>query len=282
MPLRGSYPHPVIDEADDVASDFEVLNVQVAPTQQDIEVSYEIRSDDPDLERLLAEGLAYHSLRWRCSSTISTGEMKPTVIRRTGTGYQLSAWLDQTLVKGDVRADVRVIVASSIPKHRWSRQHSDYGDARFDLRPGDVLVEGGALVFNAGKLYDPLDPPVGSCFEFKRIAHLHKKISLSFNGDEAVTVRIPAKTFDSLHHFVDRPDLQIGLIVLPALMQTLQFIRENRDQEPLDDKAWFRTIDGLVDELGGWDQTLLELAQKILDHPVDTAIRKSLFAEEED
>lgn len=279
MAKRGSYPHPIIDGADDVGSHFDVRNVLVTPTQQDIEVTYEILTDDPDLIRLLDSGEAVHSLRWSCSSTISTGEMKPAEYQRTGTGMRLRGWLDQDLVKGDVVLDVRVITARPLSAHSWARQHDDYGSAVFDLQRGDVLAEGGTIRFKANKLYDPLDPPIGSCFRLVRSTSRHKGIGVTFDSDDTVDVQLPAKTFDDFKLFSNRPDLQISLVVLPALIETLSFMKENREREPLDDKAWFIAIDQLAAERGGWGQTVLTLAQKILENPVDTAIRTGLTTE---
>lgn len=282
MANRGSYPHPVIDAADDVASDFEVLNVLVDPSQQDIEITYEIRTDDPDLISLLDSGDGMHSLRWRCSSTISAGDMKPEITHRTSTGFKLKAWLDQQLVKGEVVADARVILTHDMNGHRWQKQHPEYEDARFDLLQGDILAEAGTFNFSADKLFDPLDPPIGSCFSFVRSTSRHKRIQVTYNSDDTVSVQIPAKTFDDFKLFGHRPDLQIALVVLPALMDTLMFIKANRDEEPLDDKAWFNAIEQLVEDRGGWEQNLLELAQKILESPIDTAIRTGILTEEED
>ncbi|CAM3698649.1 hypothetical protein [Parendozoicomonas haliclonae] len=283
MANRGSYPHPVVDAADDVSSDFKVINILVDSSQQDIEITYEIRTDDPDLRRLLDNGSAIHSLRWRCSSTISTGEMEPAEYQRTSTGFRLRAWLDQQQVKGRVDANVRIIVAKELRNHCWLRQHNDYGDASFDLLPGDVLADGGPFSFDAEKIYDPLNPPVGSCFKFIRSTR-HKGIKAAFDGNETVDVQIPEKTFDNFQLFSHRPDLQISLVVLPALMETLNFIKSNKEseEEPLDDKIWYREIDQLVEARGGWKQSVLELAQKVLENPIDTAIRAGLVSEEED
>jgi hypothetical protein len=174
------------------------------------------------------------------------------------------------------------LAGSTACEHRWQRQHADYGEATFDLKPGDVLADAGSFRFNAEKLYDPLDPPIGSCFKFVRSSSLHKRINLAFDSDEVVQVRIPAKTYDGFKLFSHRPDLQVALVVLPALMETLDFIKGTRDQEPLDDKAWFISIDQLVADRGGWDQSILDLAQKILESPIDTVIRAGLVFEEDE
>ena len=284
MASRGSYPHPVIDNADDVSSSFEVINVLVDTVSQDIEITYEIRTDDPDIRHLLETGHAVHSLHWRCSSTISTGEMKPVEVQRTQAGFKLRAWLDQQDVKGKVDAYVRIIVAKELKDHCWINQHPDYEGAKFDLQPGDVLADGGYIRFDASKLYDPLNPPVGSCFKFVS-SKQHKGIKVTFDGDDTVDVQIPEKTFDQFKLFSHRPDLQISLVVLPALLETLSFIKLNKlngEDEPLDDRAWYVEIDKQVEARGGWDKSLLELAQKILENPIDTSIRTGLISEEED
>jgi len=282
MANRGCYPHPVLDKSDDVTSDYEVINVLIDPSQQDIAIAYEVRTDDPDILSLIDSGKAIHSLRWHCSSTIATDEMNPSEYQRMPGGSKLRAWLDQQLVRGDVVADVRVIAVDAIKGHRWTNQHADYGGASFDLQPGDVLAEAGSFRFNAEKLYDPLDPPIGSCFRFIESARLRKGIKLAFDGNDTVDVQIPTQTFNDFKLLSHRPDLQIALVVLPALLETLDFIRTSGKEEPLDDKAWYVAIDGLVRENGGWDTSLLELAQKILENPLDTTMRKGIASEEDD
>ena len=152
----------------------------------------------------------------------------------------------------------------------------------FNLEPGDVLADGGSFSVNAKKLFDPLDPPIGSCFRFVRSTSIRKRIKVSFDGNETVDVQIPAQTFDDFRLLSHRPDLQIALVVLPALIETLSFITRNGDDEPLEDKAWYIVIEAMVDEHGGWDQSLLDLAQKILESPIDEVVRTGIFSVEED
>ena len=283
MARRGSYPHPIIDAADDVDSTFDVRNVIVDCSQQDVEITYEIVCDDPDLERLLDDGLAMHSLRWHCSATLSTGEMQPEVYRRSPSVYGLRAWIDQELISGDVAVDVRAIASQAIRGHSWKRQHPDYANESFELQVGDVLADGGQFRFNAKKNYDPLDPPIGSCFQFVRSTSRRKRIEVAFDGDQMVDVVIPAETFDDFKLLSHRLDLQISLVVLPALMETLYFMKANRntDDEPLNDKIWFKTIERLVGEHGGWDRTAFELAQRILENPIDRVMHAGLMAEDD-
>lgn len=281
MAGRGSYPHPVLDASDDVSSSFDVRNVYVAPSRHDIEITYEVRSDDPDLDALLAKGSLKHSFRWRCSATISSDEMAPEVVKRTASGYSLRGWIDQALVRGDVTGEVRIVVAEELRGHRWSRQHPDYGDASFDLLPGDVLADGGSITFDAKKQFDPLDPPIGSCFHFVRDTSRRKGIELSYVGDDTIDVLMPEVVYDRFLLLRHRPDLQIALVMLPTLIEALGFIRRTKDDELLGDRKWFVAIDELVTDCGGWDKSPIELAQKILGWPLDQALEQGLGPEED-
>lgn len=272
MAARGSFPHPVVDSTPDVDSTFEVINVAVAPTQEDVEVSLTVRTDDVDLVQLLESRAVRHSIRWTCTSTISTDEVAPQVTGRTADGWILAMSIDQQRIRGNVDADVRVIATEPIHGFQWSGQHPDYGGASFSVQTGDLIADGGSFTFSADKLYDPLDPPIGSCFQFHRDVQLGKGIRVTFMAEHAVVVSLPSATYDGLVRASGRPDLQIATVVLPALMETLSFIKDNRaeDQpEPLDDRGWYVAICAMVDEIGGFDNSPLVLAQEILENPID-------------
>jgi hypothetical protein len=282
--LRGSYPHPVLDASDDVASNFEVLNAKVSPSIEDIGLTFDVRTDDPTLRRLLKERKARISLRWRCSATLATGEHEPSPRMTLADGYQYEFWIDQRQVRGSVDTDVRVLVIEPLSGFRWERQHPDYGDAVFDLRVGDVLADGGSIPFEADKLYDPLDPPVGSCFRVVEDPSLRRGMRVTFEDDDAILVRLPPSAHRNLRLLAPRPELQISTVVLPALIQAVSFIQNNLKEgsEDLSDRIWFRAISDKVDRLGGFEGQAIEIAQKILEYPVDRILSLEADAEEDD
>ena len=201
--LRGSYPHPVLDVSDDVDSYFEVANPHVSPGIEDIGLSFDVRSNDPTLAQLLESGRARLSLRWRCSATLATDEREPDARTALADGHHYEFWLDQKQVRGAVSVDLRVLAVHPLTGFRWERQHPDYGDAIFDLGVGDVLADGGSFTFEADKLYDPLDPPIGTCFKFVQDPNLRRGMRVTFEDDDAVLVRLPPEVHRNL-------GLQIG------------------------------------------------------------------------
>jgi hypothetical protein len=52
--------------------------------------------------------------------------------------------------------------------------------------------------------------------------------------------------------------------------------------EDLSDRVWFRVISDAVNRFGGFGGAAIEIAQKILDYPVDRILSLEADAEEED
>jgi hypothetical protein len=283
--LRGSYPHPVLDASDDVDSYFDVSNARVSPTIEDIVLTFDVRTDDPTLRRLLTEGKAGLSLRWRCSATLASGLHFPGTRMRLADGYRYESSIDQRQVSGAVFADIRVLAVEPLRGFRWERQHPEYGDAVFDLRIGDVIADGGSFPFEADKLYDPLNPPIGSCFKFVADPKVHRGVRVTFEDDDAILVRLSPDVHRNLRLLGQRPELQISAVVLPALIQTVSYIQSTLadvNSEDLSERIWFKAIDEKVGRLGGFDNDAIEIAQKILDYPLDRILQLEADAKEDD
>lgn len=276
---RGSYPHPVLDQSDDVASSFEVFNVSITPSVDDVELRFQIRMDDPDIQSLLEEGKARYSFRWKCSSTIASGELDILNMSEHADSTGYVAWIDQQEIRRTVRVELKIIAAMAIEGYRLERQHPDYGGAVFDLLPGDIIADGGYFDFEPDKLYDPLEPPVGSCFRFVAESKQRKGLKVHFHDDEYVVVAFPPKLLPGFAGLANRPDLQISLVVLPALIETVTYIRDNLDPETGEDltgRSWYRPIVSLVEGVGSFDDSAFELAQKILGSPLEASLLTSL------
>lgn len=281
---RGSYPHPVVDTSDDVDSVFEVLNVTAAPEVDDIEVKFRFRLDDPDLRSRLDSGRAQLVAAWRCGATLAAGRMPLDVVAHHSDGQTVGGTLDQEWVRDKVIVDVRIVNVTPDPAYRLSRQNPEYGEATFEISSGDVLAEGGSFEFSAEKLFDPLNPPVGSCFRFDQVKGRGKGIRVSFNDDDVVVVQFTEKQFQPFSALGARPDIQIALVVLPALMETIEFIKRNEAPggEDLSDRAWYVGLKSQLEEAGSMEDSTLTLAQKMLGHPLDGVFTRGLVEEDEE
>ncbi|GAB3619914.1 hypothetical protein GCM10027417_11750 [Glutamicibacter endophyticus] len=274
--IRGSYPHPVLDISDDVGSDFEVFNVTFAPSVDDVEISFQVRMTDPDIQRLLDSNHAQYSFRWKCSSTISSGTLQALPVQEYVDSTAYRGGIDQEDIRGTVRIEFKIIATSDISQYRLGRQHPDYCNTHFSLQTGDVLADAGFVEFEADKLYDPLSPPVGSCFRFVPNQQRTKGLSVRFDDNDQVVVVFPEKVMQGFALLKDTPELQISLVVLPALMQTINLIKNNLaagdEGEDFSDRKWYATISDLVESVGSFEDSAFETAQKILGNQLDAAL----------
>jgi hypothetical protein len=259
---RGSYPHPVLDASDDVDSTIEVFNFTFAPSVDDVDIRFQVRMSDPDIQRLLDNKKARYSFRWKCSSTINSGDLKalPVQVHADSTAY--SGGIDQEDIRGTVRLEFKIIATGDI--------------SHFSLLPGDVIADGGYIDFEPDKLYDPLSPPVGSCFRFVTDQKRTKGLSIRFDDNDHVNVLFPEKVLQGFGLLKEIPELQISLVVLPALMQTISFIKDNLEAadegEDLSERKWYVAIKDLVESVGSFEDPAFETAQKILSHRLDASL----------
>lgn len=281
----GSYPHPVLGHYDDVSSTFEVVNFFVSPGIEDVEVKFRYKTDDPDLDALIQAGDAILMAWWDCTTTMAAGQLELSVLQEHADGKTYIGWLDQRLVRDRVTVTISVIADKRMPFFSWQNQHLDYGQTTFDVRRGDFLVEAGDFKFSAEKLYDPMQPPLGSCFRITPDPKIKKGMALDFSDDDQVVVRMSDEMIAGLQEISHRPDLQISLVVLPALMDTIHFIQKNESDsadEDLSGTAWYQAIKSRIDALNGAAESGLEIAQKILDHPTTKVLVNPLFTDNEE
>lgn len=282
---QGSYPHPVIGHLDDVDSTFEIAHASVIPTSQDVELKFRVRSDDPDLAGMLEDHTARLVFRWACASTLNSGILEPHAAAQHVDGTTWIAWLDQQAIRNSVTVEVRAVATTHNPAYTLARQHPDYLGQSFAVQPGDILGLAGSFEFQADKLYDPLLPPVGACFRFVEDPKAKRGVRVTFQDDEQVVVSMSEELLKGLHALGNLPQAQLAIVVLPALTETLAFIKNNEDtaDEDTTDKRWYRAVLDLANTVGSLEgDSLLDLAQRILDYPIDFTLKHGLAAEDEE
>lgn len=272
-----SFPIPVLGNGQsndrDVASEWRIGNFNFASGTEDVTIRFRVFHDDPDLKRLLDNGDARIMARWKCSSTISSGYLDLVKDTPHADGATYISSLDQRTVLGPVVVSVFAVAVRPISNFHWSRQHEDYGDETFDVRTGDLLSVPTDFTFDPAKLYDPQNPPLNSIFKIVRNDRPHAKgISVSYIEDEQIIITLSKELFEQMQ-LIDSANLKLTAIVLPVLIDAIDFIRANEAQgedEDLTNRQWCRTIKRLIDANGlNNDQRPLDIAQKLLANPID-------------
>lgn len=280
---RGSYPHPLIDGSDDVSTDFVARELKLVMGATSISFEFELDLDDDDLIGYLHAGAAEIVVRWRCAQTFRLGQLEPQQLSAFGQTQRLRGSLFQDDVAGKVQLEFQVVARRAIPQYRLSLQNPDYGDAVFDIAPGDVLAVGGSAEFNADKIYDAMDPPVDACFQFIEDHTVASGIVVDFGDEYAVKVRLSTKAFAAFAIQKGRPALQTSSVLFPALMQTLVHLGEDReDGGDSPNTGWGRTITTLIERYDVREKTVVEQAQAILEDPVLRVLQELEATEEEE
>lgn len=280
----GSYPHPVIGNGDDVDAAFEVINASFTPTVEDLAIRFRLRISDDEMRGLIRDQKVALSARWTCAATLSSADLDPVATAQHQDGTTYEAWLDQRSVRGDVRVDILLVAAENMPSYSLSRQHPDYGSQVFDVRVGDVLADGGYFEVSAEKLHDPLQPPLSSCFKIVVDDRPLKTIQTDFSNDEQILIRVSQDMAVGLRALGHLPKLQLSLVVLPALIETLNFIERTESDEEAEDlsaRGWYGPIMELKSPLSSESSNLV-IAQRILTCPLAECLVMPLVLHEED
>ncbi|MBM6980853.1 MAG: hypothetical protein I3I97_01165 [Bifidobacterium thermophilum] len=270
MTKGNSFPLPVLGGGSqgnlDVDSIWK-LKYGVATTTEDTPLRMRVICDDPDLKQRIDSGDMEIKAHWDCSSTFSSGYLDLTLIQPHQDGATYESSIDQRMIFHDVIVSVFVVACRDIKDFRWSRQHADYGEATFDVRAGDLLSVPLQFTFRPGKLYDPLDPPVGSIFNIVPDNKLRKGIRIDLSGNQ-IEVFCEKNLFANLQH-CGSPKLQLTAVVLPALIDAISYLKENEGPDGDLSPEWCGTLNKLIDAAKLKDKRPLETAQKLLQCPID-------------
>lgn len=271
---RGSYPHPVLDDSDDVASVFRLINPRMNSLTERMDLEFEVELTDEDLSSHLQAGTAELVVRWKCAETFGLGFLKPKLIQSLERSKRYLVSLPQDDLDGRVEFQLQILAATDIPFYCLGRQNRDYADATFRVREGSVLAVGGIITVQARKLYDPMQPPLEACFVFKDAPTLSSGIELDFGDSEHVVVWIASEAFQDFVALGGRPEFQVASVMMPALMGTLEYMKEVGENGLVEDTAWHLSLSQRIKDLRGEDKSVLEQAQAILEDPVGRAIKK--------
>lgn len=262
-----SYPHPVLGNADDVAAEFLMANFTYRSLTTHVHVAFDVRTDDPDVVRLVEESRAVLALRLMCGRTFynNTRVLAP---QRTDDGWECHLGVDVDALDGPTTAELLLLAVQPLHSFAWGRQHPDFFDETFDVPVRAVLGTGGEAVFDVRKSYDPLRPPLESFMSFNKDAEQKEEFRV-FIGPEGIDVRIGRDAFEDFRALAAAPALQINAVVLPALMQALTMIYDEELDEDTRQSPWCQGVRRILADHDLDDEaTALERAQTLLKSPL--------------
>lgn len=282
MAQNGSFPHPVIGNSDDVNSTLTLTNIVVAPSIEDVRLDFRLTTNDTQLMELVNDGTLQVIIFWHCRATLSSGILNPLQVKQRIDGWTYQCQLMQEDIRDRVDIAVEIVAPKDLDNFQWDNQHPDYGDQTFSVSTGDYLGIADSFYFDATKLYDAMNPPLGSIFKVVEDPKLTAPMKVDFSGETQVIIQLSsdvARGFTELGYY---SSLKLSLVVLPALMETLSFISRmelNEDGEDLSQKEWYGHLKRLLAYHQAEVNQPLEAAQRLLGNPTVDAL-KTINAEE--
>lgn len=273
---RGSYPHPVLDHTDDVIAEFAGRNIVQESAVDHIELRFDLLWSENHLRQLVEECKAILFARWKCPRTLRLQSAQLALLADYGNSRRYGFAIPQVEVAGEIEIDVVIAAITSIDNYTLDTFNEDYGGIGFDIQPGDILATYGPLRIHADKLWDPMQPPLESCFKFVRDDGATSDVSVDLLSDpDQVIVNMSPRVYQSFAMMTGNPDVQIATVVLPALITALQKIQDDSDDaDAYRSTSWGRALGELITRYGVSNLDPLNQAQKILENPISKSLTK--------
>ena len=255
---------------DNVEETLELLQPFYRSSAQHVYVEIPIRCTSNQLKRMVEDGDARISVIWDCGATMSRG-IAHTTVRPTNYGWNCSLYLVQEEISGLVSLSVEIIATRQFSNFKWEAQHPIYRDSTFDISEGDVLGILGGFDLEARKLYDVMNPPVGSLF----VVHSSQNtepISVDYDTeDDQILIQLSPEMTRGVNQ-LGRGKLdatKIALIIFPVLVDTVNLMAQaiaDSEQDHYRRKPWFKALYRRINDLQLDLQNAIPTAQELLSN----------------
>lgn len=260
-----SYPRPVLGNEDDLGGFFKVeFRYELGKEEVILNPTFALRN--PAIEELLKREKA---------SFITEVECRSTFFRESFSSRKRIERFIIPVKKLRERVTVGFYICADheISSYNPSDPHPDYGKAKFEVGPGDVLAIGGYCSFIAEKNFDPLRPPVSSFMSIREGGHHEGPMQIDYEN-EKITIILSKDDWRNYLEVRNQKSIESILhssIVFPALIDAIHQIQgAGRDYE---DMNWFGRLETILDSKGLREKEPFEVAQKILENPANRSFQ---------
>lgn len=217
-----SLPYPVLGNSDDITpllpDDSIVFNQSVDGDRYKFNIT--LKQDNPDILSLIEAGLAAYTCEVTCPRTYLRRCYKSST-------PQFEIELGRQEVFGKIEFSCYVTVYEEIIDYHNEFQNEDYGDATFDLEPGDVLVAFPTASAMIDITYDMMYSS-GACMVV--LDGQNAKHTWFDANDDSIKVYLPHKMFEqyrAMHQNRNFNALFHASIVFNALFKVLSEYKES-------------------------------------------------------
>ena len=266
-----SFPHPVVGNNDDVPGAAFQGSVIVSSDAKNFYLALTINCSSATLNALIAEDKAAFTVHAECSNTLYRRAFSFKETAKTLT-------VSKEELNDTVEVNVFVCATKKVSGYTIQGAHPDYGSATFEISPGDILAISESYTFPAENDFDSMNR-VGAIMTIKESStDADAPMRLEPNGDKIVVLLSKA---DFLEYKTIRGGSEsmaaplTCAIVLPALMEAVNFVRRLVEDEEELPYRWMRILNDRMDAAGLSDEDALTVAQKLLELPIKRALAET-------
>jgi hypothetical protein len=269
-----SFPHPVLTPfRDDVIPNDFSMEVRVSPDADNFYVEAQFAYRNQTLIDLVRDGQAIHSVHLECRRNFYREIFSSREPIQKWT-IKASELVGRVEISGFIRAQL------PIEGYRIAGAHADYGDAKFQIRSGDVLAVCPTQYFDAFVDYDPLRN-ISSILTIRRSEKDDEgPISVETNDDKIVAT-LSQKDYDRYTDLKADPafgPLLANQVVVPVLLEAVHEIRDGSDDDFEEGmtRRWYRSVYKKLADLGMDLRTRKSSALEALQVLLKLPLRRSL------
>ena len=268
------YPHPVLSSVSDDYRTRMEFTCEVKKGIRELVFVMDAKTDDKGILDLIDSGKAEYAYHIECPLTSFRTMVRSGI-------PMVSRHIPERDLNGRVSVCCFIVAKEDLLQYSNPNFNSDYAGLSFDIDRGSILGIGGQCNVTVTKETDDL-AKIPSIFTICRSAD-DSDTSMKINVDsEKIAIILDSTNFQSYRVMITMPAMISvfhSMIILPALIYVFEMLR----REGIDDYLNRRWCQGLKKALERSDVQLdaetlenipsFELAQKILDLPVNRALR---------
>lgn len=269
------YPHPVlITDTDDYVNSSFQFAVDVKKGIREIRFSFRMDLQNDGMTQLIRDGFAEYLIHIECPQTCYREVVKSDEA-------VCSKNIQEKDLNGKVSICAFVVAKKEMPAYSNSDFNPDYEGVTFSIERGSILAIGGQYDLDIVKDTEEL-AKIPSIFTIcKYAADTDASMKIDIDGDKIV-IALSDSSFENYKLLTNMPSLISvfhAMIIVPALIYVFETLRRE-DLEDYENRRWFMAIrrtlakhdinltKDVLNEIASYD-----LAQKLLDLPIDRALK---------
>lgn len=271
------YAYPVLsDEKDDynksvfnVSLDYGMYSVS------ELNLNFNIKMDNEELQCLLTRGKAEFVIHMECSTTAFRTTLHTIA-------EQITYNVPVGRLNGKLEITALIVAKDVITNFTSKDWNEDFDNASFDFLKGSILGYMNLPSLDIVKNFEELSNVSSIFMVYKRLTTEPKPMDVNIDSSQ-IKLGLGTQEYELYLRFCKKVQFQPvlnSMIVLPALVYVFEELRQENSIENHEGKAWFVSLNkayekrgiNFIDEIQSGEKTSVQLAQEAMEIPLSKAL----------